>query len=124
MASVCLVSITKIFGIDVMYNPDTWVIIKFKGDDPHYRVLGGWSGGYLNGDSWRLNSGIVRHEFDGDYWYFYGSSGSCYKCYLDSYGLRMSIAGIWNKLKEVHGDKVELVEDQAWIVKDWDWIIK
>ena len=27
------------------YNPYNWVIIKMKGDDPHYRVLGGWSGG-------------------------------------------------------------------------------
>ena len=22
-----------------MYTPDNWVIIKLKGDDPHYRVL-------------------------------------------------------------------------------------
>lgn len=24
------------------YWPDNWVIIKLKGDDPHYRVLAGW----------------------------------------------------------------------------------
>ena len=28
------------------YTPDNWVVIKIKGDDPHYRVLAGWSGGY------------------------------------------------------------------------------
>ena len=33
-----------------MYTPDNWVIIKVMGDDPHYRVLVGWSGGYLDGD--------------------------------------------------------------------------
>lgn len=52
------------------YTPDNWVVIKFGGSDPHYRVLAGWSGGYTTGDSWRMNSGIVQHEFDGDYWYF------------------------------------------------------
>ena len=106
------------------YSPDNWVIIEIKGDDPHYRVLAGWSGGYLDGDSWRMNSGITGYEFDGDYWHFRGSSGSVYKCYVDSYGLRMNIAGIWEALKKRHGEKVSLVPDQAWIKKDWDWIIK
>ena len=32
-----------------MYNPDNWAIIKIKSDDPHYRVLVGWSGGYTTG---------------------------------------------------------------------------
>jgi hypothetical protein len=103
------------------YNPDNWVVIKFKGYDPHYRVLAGWSGGYTTGDSWRMNSGIVRHEFDGDYWYFYGSRGICYKCYVDSYCLRMNNAHIWSQLQELHGEKVEMLEDQAWVKEDWDW---
>ena len=106
------------------YKPDNWVIIKMNGDDPHYRVLAGWSGGYLDGDVWRINSGITGHEFDGDYWYFKGSSGSVYKCYLDSYRLALNTSHIWERLKNIHGDKVEMVEDQAWIKKDWDWIIK
>ena len=106
------------------YSPENWVIIKIEGDDPHYRVLGGWSGGYTTGDSWRMNSGITGYEFDGDYWYFKGSSGSVYKCYVDSYGLRMNIAYVWEALKERHGDKVSIVSDQAWIKKDWDWILK
>jgi hypothetical protein len=62
------------------YNPDNWVVIKMNGDDPHYRVLAGWSGSYLNGDSWRMNSGITRVEDAGDRYNFYGSSGSCYSC--------------------------------------------
>jgi len=107
-----------------MYKPDNWVIIKLKGNDPHYRVLAGWSGGYLNGNSWRLNSGITHHEFDGDYWYFKGSTNSCYKCYVDSYGLRMNTAPVWAKLQELHGDKVEMLEDQEWNTKGWDWVLK
>ena len=48
------------------YKPDNWVVIKMDGDNPHYRVLAGWSGGYLHGDSWKINSGITRVEDDGD----------------------------------------------------------
>lgn len=107
------------------YYPDNWVVLKLTSEQygTVYKILAGWSGGYLDGDSWRLNSGIVRHEFDGDYWYFYGSSGSCYKCYVDGYGLRFNNAGVWNQLQERYGDKVELLDDQAWIKADWDWII-
>ena len=103
-----------------IHKPDVWIIIKIHSDNPHYRVLAGWYGGYLAGDSWRLNSGIIGHEFDGDYWYFKGTSGSVYKCYVDSYGLKMSNAPALEAL----GDKVSLVPDQAWIKKDWDWILK
>ena len=67
------------------YKPDNWVVIKMDGDNPHYRVLAGWSGGYLHGDSWRINSCITRVEDDGDCYNFYGSSGSCYSCYKESY---------------------------------------
>ena len=105
------------------YAPDSWVVIKMKGDDPHYRVLGGWSGGYLDGDSWRMNSGITRVDDADDCWFFYGSSGSVYRCNKSSYVLRMYPAAAWVQLQELHGDKVELMaEDTDWI--NMDWIIK
>lgn len=65
-------------------KPDQWSIIKI---DDIYKVFGSWSGGYLDGDSWRLNSGIDRIEEDGDYWLFYGYSGSCYRCHKRTYGI-------------------------------------
>lgn len=105
------------------YFPDNWVIIKLKGDDPHYRVLAGWSGGYLDGDSWRMNSGITKVEFRHDKYIFHGSSGSQYICHKDAYTLRMNNAYVWNQLQELHGDKVELMDENT----DWmnmDWIIK
>lgn len=110
----------------ISYTPDNWVVIKLVSEKYGvvYKLLAGWSGGYTTGDSWRMNSGITHHEFDGDYWYFYGSSGSCYNCYIDSYGLRMNNAHIWAQLQERYGDKVEMLEDQSWNKKDWDWIIK
>lgn len=105
------------------YFPDNWVVIKIKGDDPHYRVLAGWSGGYATGDSWKLNSGITSvEEKDGAY-YFYGSSGSCYICGKQSYCLRMNTDHVWRAMQAQHGDKVEIMKEHT----DWlnmDWIIK
>jgi len=67
------------------YSPDGWVILKITGHDPHYRVFGSISGGYLDSDTWRMNSGIVSvEEYDGFY-YFYGYSGSVYKCNKKTY---------------------------------------
>lgn len=103
-----------------MTTPDNWVIIQIKGDNPHYRVLAGWSGGYATGDSWQLNSGITKVEDDGAYWLFHGSSGSVYRCHKDAYGLRMNNAYIWDKMKDTHGDKVHLMdEENEWTAIDW-----
>jgi len=102
------------------YTPDNWVVIKFNGDDPHYRILAGWSGGYLHGDSWRMNSGITRVDSDDDYYYFFGSSQSCYVCSKRSYCLQANNASVWHKLEELHGDKVELMpEETNWLEIDW-----
>jgi hypothetical protein len=105
------------------YFPDNWVVIKLKGDDPHYRVLAGWSGGYTTGDSWRMNSGITKVELKGDQYIFYGSSGSQYICHKECYTLRMNNAHVWSTLEKNHGDKVEMMpEDTDWL--NTDWIIK
>lgn len=102
------------------YTPDNWVVIKIEGDDPHYRVLAGWSGGYTTGSSWKLNSGITRVEDAGEYYNFYGFSGSVYHCHKESYMLRMNTAGVWNQLQQLHGDKVKLIdEDTNWLNMDW-----
>lgn len=93
--------------------PDNWAVIFLNGDDPHYRILAGWSGGYLSTDGWRLNSGITKVEESEHAYSFYGSSGSCYVCGKQSYGLRMNNAYVFNQLKEAHGDKVELMPEDT-----------
>jgi hypothetical protein len=106
------------------YIPDHWIILKVNTSTPHYRVLGGWSGSYIYGDSWRLNSGITSHKFDDNYWYFYGSSGSCYECHVDRYGLSGSMVHVYHNLREKYGkDVVQLVGDQQWNKKEWDWLL-
>lgn len=71
------------------YVPDDWVIVKFSGKDvndgvPLYKVLAGWYGGYLNGDSWRMNSGITRILEREKHYTIEGYSGSVYECHKDS----------------------------------------
>lgn len=105
------------------YTPDNWVIIKFNGKIPHYKVLAGWSGSYLDGDSWRMNSGIVRVSSGEHHYHFYGSSGSDYQCHKEAYGLRKNNYYVWTALQEKYGDKVELMPEST----DWlnlDWLIK
>lgn len=102
------------------YKPDSWVVIKMTNkDQTFYKVLGGWSGGYLDGDSWRLNSGVERVELDNDRYMFYGSSGSVYNCHKESYGLKMITTGIWNQMKEKYPDQVELLDDRDWSTMEW-----
>ena len=97
------------------YTPDNWAIVKIKtGASPLYKVLAGWSGGYLNGDSWRMNSGITRVEEDNDSFYFYGTSGSVYECRKSAYGLRANNFYIWEKIR-TYSDDVELMDENT----DW-----
>jgi len=79
-----------------MHKPDRWVIVKVPGGA---KVLGSWSGGYLDGDSWRLSSGLERIEEDGDYYLMHNYSGSIYKCHKEMEGMNMVALSIFNQLK-------------------------
>lgn len=89
-----------------MYVPDRWVKLKIEQENKEtiYKIIGGWSGGYLDSDSWRMNSGIVREEKgeeDGhSYTDYIGYSGSVYRCFLGSNGTSLAFAGILNQLLE------------------------
>lgn len=106
------------------YRPDCWVIVKItRPEETIYKVLGGWAGGYLYGNSWRMNSGIVRHEKIGDYYHFFGQSGSEYKCYEDAEGLRMSIAPIYESVRrwgEEQGIEVSIIEAEDYVKQHLD----
>ena len=70
-----------------VYNPSCWIVLEFdggSGEPPLRKVFAGWYGGYLNGDSWKLSSGITdTKEFD-DRYEFENYSGSVYVCRKDS----------------------------------------
>ena len=108
------------------YKPDRWALVKIAGDDPHYRVFGSWFGGYLDGDSWRMNSGVVRYEEDEYYYDFFGSSGSCYQCYKEAYGSHSYGYGVMKSYEDKLGDKFQILteEEALEVIKANDWIIK
>lgn len=89
------------------YTPDRWVVVKIEGKDVPlvYKVFACWYGGFLNGDSWKMNSGIKKVRKMKKYWLFDGFSGSIYQCHSEAYGTNMYGAGVLNnfieKAKEV-----------------------
>jgi hypothetical protein len=104
------------------YLPDNWVVLKITHEGKTlYKVLAGWMGGYLDGDSWRMNSGITKAKIGGNNVIFYGSSGSCYVCRKGVYRLSMATSGVYNELKERFGDAVQLMsEDTEWMDLDYE----
>jgi len=102
------------------YNPDNYVLVKHTDpqdkDEWFYRLIGGWGGGYLSGDSWRANSGIVKvkhHKKDGRYT-VYGGSGSAYTVYGEP-RMTMAVNMGWSYIEE--GCKKLGLELEA---VDWD----
>lgn len=107
------------------YTPDTWVVIKIvAGQDTLYKVLAGWYGGYAGSDSWKLNSGITHVERDGDYYMFYGYSGSVYRCHKDIYRMSSLTAGVLHSLEYKYADTdvvIEMMpEDTNWLKIDYN----
>ena len=64
------------------YIPHGCVLGKYKGD---LRVFCSWTGGYLDGDSWRLNSKVRTVDFE-DKSYIINKEGSSYQLSVLNYG--------------------------------------
>jgi len=109
------------------YTPDNWVVLKLQEDNSEiiYKILCGWSGGYTTGDSWKINSGIVRIVETKDYYLVHGYSGSVYECNKNSEVLRMNCAFIYNSIKQSYPE-TEIVDitDILSIFKDESIIAK
>ena len=104
------------------YNPDSWIVLKMNYKDQIiYKVLGGWSGAYIQGSSWRLNSGITGCTESEYHYIFTGYSGSTYQCSKFSYGLRINNAYIFDKFQKQLGQKhfILMPEDTNWLEMDW-----
>ena len=99
---------------NISETPERWVIVKLPNN--YYKVFGTWAGGYLDGDRWKLNSGIEKVEQDENFYYFIGFSGSCYKCHKKGYGTASSLdLDILNKIIKQGNGQIELMND----VDDW-----
>ncbi len=105
------------------YNPDCWVVFRVNNPDlekPCYKVFGGWYGGYLNGDSWKINSGIVRVEKDENLFKFYGESGSVYIVHNNSYKMSGYMSGVWANMMNKIPDSDKMFEIMS---EDTDWML-
>lgn len=106
------------------YQPEEWCLVRVKGNDPHYRVFGSWRGGYVNGDSWRMNSGVVNCIEDGDYYIFEGFSGSTYRCHKKGYGIRSPYnSSVLSEYVTASKGLVEAIETLIETPLRMDWII-
>lgn len=108
----------------MMYAPDGWVIVKITGQEPHYRVFASWRGNFVQGDSWQLNSGVVKCRLEGQDYIFTGFSGSTYICHRKTYNnLSLHNSSVLANMIEKSDGKMEICEDQ----EDWtkqNWTIK
>lgn len=99
------------------YTPDGWTFLKIQveGCDPRIKVFGSWSGGYLNGDSWRVNSGCTKIEEDENEYIVYGYSGSQYILSKQNNRITSYNKGVLeDMIKELqsYGHKAEIISVQ------------
>lgn len=97
-------------GTDVVenprvYTPSRWVILEHPGGV--HTVLGGWSGGYLDGYSWRRSTAIQRAVEATDTlptgksittWEIHNLSGSIYKVAEGGYGTTSMTAALLGEM--------------------------
>ncbi len=77
------------------YRPDRWVVLEFTyGETVIRKVFAGWYGGFADGDSWKLNSGITKIRLDDGLYEFDGYSGSTYLCHENCHGMSGYMAQI------------------------------
>ena len=76
------------------YTPDSWVVVKIESEQygTIYKVLAGWPGSYLYGDSWKLSSGIVTFVDTGSYYESLQDSGSVYMLYKNNERMSLILA--------------------------------
>ncbi len=96
-----------------MYFPDAYRFIEIKQPDDTLliKIFSSWRGGYLHGDSWRINSGIIRIEEDGDEAFIHGYSGSVYCINRENPGSLTSFtSSVLNDLLDKLGDDARIVD--------------
>lgn len=81
-----------------VYDPDRWVMLRYP--EGELTVLGGWYGGYLDGDSWRRSTPAQNVVLEEDGWMLvHNLSGSVYRVQEEAYGTTGTTAAIAESLK-------------------------
>jgi hypothetical protein len=95
------------------YYPSYWVIIKTP---EVHKILCGFYGNYIDGDEWRMSSGITEvTEEDADHYLIKNESGSVYKCLKKNEGLGSMTSPIFNKLKQEYEDDVNIIPMEEYL---------
>jgi hypothetical protein len=83
-----------------VYRPDRWVILELKkeGFGAFYKILAGWSGGYLDGDEYRVSSKIDKFSKEDNIIRFTNRSGSTYECNVDLEGFSSLTSSIYSQV--------------------------
>lgn len=86
-------------------EPDRWVVLEIDtGEETVKRILSGWLGGYLDGDSWRYSSRIVEESSNNTHYTFTTNSGSVYHCRCSAEGLTSSTSSVYNNIIREYDD--------------------
>ena len=94
------------------YRPHRWVLFKVVTPrETLFKVLAGWSGGYLDSDRWKINSGITKVEENLTHYRFYGYSGSVYTCHKEGEGFTGLTASVWRDLSLMGGVSLSDIEE-------------
>lgn len=84
----------------MIYIPYKWVVLEFNNNGEVIRkVFAGWHGGFADGDSWRMNSGITEVIETDDMYIFKGYSGSEYHCLKTSHGMSSYMNSIFTSFE-------------------------
>lgn len=97
-----------------IYTPDSWQLVHVIPKDTsadYYRILAGWSGSFMYGNSWKLSSGCEQMIDEGANWRVPQSSGSVYILRKNSEQPSMATAGILESVMKSNPDiKLEIVK--------------
>lgn len=101
-------------------NPDAWIIVKIKTEkETVHKIVAGWNGGYLHGNSWRVNSGIKNVDYEDGFYRFFGFSGSIYECRQSAYGQKicntLALEHIIKACKDANAEYEILDENTDWM---------
>lgn len=104
-----------------VYTPDLWIVLKIQKENqlPYYRLFACWQGGYLTGDSWKINSGITEViKQENDLLAFKGQSGSQYIVHPQAYGCSAFGGGIVDRMVK-EGQKANIIVTIMDETTDW-----
>lgn len=99
------------------YTPHRWVVLEmcYNGKTT-YKVFAGWYGGFTEGDSWKLNSGIVKAQYTQHGINFTGHTGSVYECHTNKYAMSSYMATVlqgWLSKIDPNVGKITVLEQDS-----------